>query len=391
MKNVKIFIKWLIYILFLCIVVIYSYSQIDLNLTLIQNKFYLDIQQKLIYLGYYNRRLSFIIFQILLTFSFILYIFILYRIKNDKETVKSISIKIIITIAILSLSYPAFSHDFFNYIFDARILTKYGLNPYSFKALDFPEDTWIRFMHWTHRTYPYGPVWIFITVPFSVMGFGKFITTYLSFKIMFGLMYLINSLLIYRLAEIINKKDRLLIVSYFAFNPLIIIESIVSPHNESAMLIFLLLSFIYFFKNSKTILPLIFMVLSGLVKFVTLILVIPIISFYLKFINKSLIFSFSTFLIFIMIIIEIYYREIYPWYFVVLYGLTAFYIKNRYIFVLTLLFSYVLLSRYSPFLYYGEYNMEVKFLQKQIITVTVFIGMILLIILKYTKNKFIIK
>jgi len=72
-------------------------------------------------------------------------------------------ISILIGVGLL-FSYPFLSHDLFNYLFDAKIVTFYHQNPYILKALDFPSDPWLRFMHWTHRTYPYGPSFLFLTL-----------------------------------------------------------------------------------------------------------------------------------------------------------------------------------------------------------------------------------
>jgi len=147
-----------VYSLLLLFLIIYSYSQIDLNLTLSSNQLYQSIQQQLIYLGYFNRPLSTVVFTILLFLLFTFYFFILYLVNKKKVTLQKILLLVVLTCVILLFSYPAFSHDIFNYMFDARIVTKYYQNPYFHSALDFPNDLWTRFMHWTHRTYPYGPI-----------------------------------------------------------------------------------------------------------------------------------------------------------------------------------------------------------------------------------------
>ncbi len=155
----------------------FSYTQVDLNLTLLNWQPYLHLQNQLTNLGYFNRQINTVIFSVIFILLLLFYFLIIqHTLKNSQ---KSINIKkiIITTGVILLFGYPDFSHDLFNYIFDARILTHYGLNPYEFKALDFPTDTWIRFMHWTHRTYPYGPAWLAITAIPSLLGLNIFILT----------------------------------------------------------------------------------------------------------------------------------------------------------------------------------------------------------------------
>ena len=141
---------------------------------------------------------------------------------------------VLATVIILLPSYPAFSHDIFNYMFDARIVTKYGVSPWEYKALDFPADTWTRFMRWTHRPSVYPPVWIGLSLAPAVLGMGKFTLTLFLFKLMAAGFYLGCCKLISRL----NQTALVL----FAFNPLVIIETLVNGHMEIAMAFFGLLA-----------------------------------------------------------------------------------------------------------------------------------------------------
>ena len=347
----------LFYILFVLCFSVFSYSQIDLNLTLWSNKYYQTVQQLLINLGYFNRPLSSAIYLalILLQFSFFR---ILLNITKDKKVFskKTLVLLISFNIILAFIAYPAFSHDFFNYLFDARIVTKYHLNPYQFKALDFPGDLWTRFMHWTHRTYPYGPLWLIVTLPFSFMGFGKFVLTVTLFKLMFVIFYLLNTFIVWKLSKIILKKFSWQPVILYAFNPLIIIESLVSPHNENVMLFFFLYScyLLFVFKNRF---------LAGLslfssigVKFITIVLM-PL--FFVKeIISNSLIFlKISLILLFVPFILEVNYREAYPWYFIPLIGVTAL-INSAFLNKLVFYVSLGALLRYLPYFYMGSYQKE---------------------------------
>ncbi|MCL4390465.1 hypothetical protein M1345_03705 [Patescibacteria group bacterium] len=195
------------YLLVLAVLGVYSYSQIDLNLTLLQTPWFLSFQHLMIQLGYFNRLLSTAIFAGLLLLLFLFYLLLLRQKPNLFILVAGV---VVLTL----FAYPAFSHDFFNYLFDARIVTHYGQNPYFFKALDFPTDTWTRFMQWTHRTYPYGPIWLALTVPLSYLGFGKFILTVFNFKIMFAAAYVGSVVLIKKLSGVKNAL-------FFAANPLV--------------------------------------------------------------------------------------------------------------------------------------------------------------------------
>jgi hypothetical protein len=155
-----------------------------------------------------------------------------------------------LTALITLFSYTVFSHDIFNYIFDARIITHYGLNPYQYRALDFPQDDWTRFMQWTHRTYPYGPGWLAITAVPSTLGLGKFLPTYLLFKLLFAVSYLAVSAAIFQIAKLQNSNPALA-VALFAFHPLVILDGLISPRIDMVMIAFALWGVVYLLRDNN--------------------------------------------------------------------------------------------------------------------------------------------
>src|SRR5207237_4403583 len=68
--------------------------------------------------------------------------------------------------------------------------------------------------------------------------------------------------------EQLNSKKALFAVAFYALNPLIIVESIISSHLDSLMLIFLLVGFYYFIK-SKRFVGIIGIIASAGIKFLT--------------------------------------------------------------------------------------------------------------------------
>lgn len=347
--------------------VFYTYSQIDLNLTLFSFPSYQYIQKQLILLGYFNRPLSTLLFILIISTAYLLYGVVLKLCSSGKIKSKYLYGVIVAVSLLCVFSYPAFSHDIFNYMFDARIVTKYGQNLYLFKAQDFPDDLWIRFMHWTHRTYPYGPLWIFLTLPFSFLGFEKFVLTLFNFKVLFLLFHIGNVYLIGKITKNVAAT------SFYAFNPLVLIESVVSPHNESAMLFFLLAA-IYFTQMKNTLLLLLSLIASGLVKYITFILV-PLFVFKTvvkKIRQKAFIQS-----VFILLLIAILYlstqRETYPWYFVTLIGVGSL-IPSNGIKLMLVFLSFGLLLRYVPYLYEGSYPPWVGQMQNQLLVIPVLFG-----------------
>ncbi len=318
-----------LYLFTLFVLTVYSYTQIDLNLTLLQTSWFLSFQQNMVKLGYFNRPLSTLIFVVLLFLLSIIY----FQFLRHHPTTRQIII-LILGICLLGLfSYPAFSHDLFNSIFYPRIIFEHGANPYQVTALMFPADTWTRFMQWTHNTYPWGPVYLLLTFPFYLLGFGKFILTLFWFKTMGVIAYLVCCYFVYKIA----KKPGLVL---FAFNPLIILEGVISGHLDIIMLAFALAAIRYR--------SLILLALSIGVKFAT----VALLPFF--FFQRG---SLVIILAILGSLIQIYYRaDFLPHYFIVPMGIISLYPNRKRLVVATIIISIALLFiRYLPFLYTGQW------------------------------------
>lgn len=245
-----------LYLLLVFALGVYSYSQIDLNLTLLQTGWFLNFQQQMIQLGYFNRPLSTAIF-VALVILLSIFCYFFARESSQKHLVILVG-----GIAIMGLlSYPAFSHDIFNYIFDARIFAFHHANPYTSTALMFSNDSWTRFMNWTHRTYPYGPTFLPLTVPIYLLGLNKFVLTLFWFKAMAVVAYLGSTYLLFRLGKV-----RAAIL--FALNPIIIVEAVVSSHLDVVMLFFGLWAY-WLLVKSKKVLSLLALTVSVGIKYST--------------------------------------------------------------------------------------------------------------------------
>lgn len=322
------------YLLLLLVLGVYSYSQIDLNLTLLQSSWFLNFQNQMIQLGYFNRLLSTYIFIVITLLLFIFYIY--FVLKAEKISLKTLVMGLL-GIGILGLlSYPAFSHDIFNYIFDARIAVFHGANPYTSTALMFPLDTWTRFMNWTHRSYPYGPTFLPISILFYFLGLNKFIWTLVLFKSMLVGSFLGTSYLIYKLA---GKKA----LAIFAFNPLVIYEMVVSSHLDGLMLFFAILGYFLYVKKKKFA-GITSWIISVGIKYATI------------FNFPGLPLSWLIILSYAGAIAQIFSRELLPHYFLVPLAFTALLPANKKLFWLGFILSLILIFiRYTPYLYTGQW------------------------------------
>ncbi len=360
------------YLLIILALFFYSFTQVDLSLTLSRVSIWQNIQKSFQYIGYFNRPLSTAIFLMIVLGMFSYYLYFLKKSLNKKFVNKDFFILIILTTLILVISYTAFSYDIFNYIFDAKIITHYHQNPYIHKALDYPGDPMLSFMHWTHRVYPYGPIWLVLTVPISFIGSNIFLMTYFLFKILIGGFYLGSVYLISKINKKINPENPYFNLIFFALNPLVIIESLVSSHNDIAMIFFALLG-IYLMTVNKKIFGIVLIVISALIKIPTAALLLPgllnIIPIRkLKLENSK--FYLSVALISVLgIIYSMTKLEIQPWYFLWALPFIALLRPNKYIISLSIGISAGLLLRYSVFLFYGNWD-GIAIFQRNLISLT---------------------
>src|SRR3989344_1259000 len=251
------------------LLVVLSYSYVDLNLTLSQNHTVVNFISSMQQLGYYHRPVATLIFVMLIIFTFSIFILNLYLIYKRKIRLKYLVFSTILNTLILIFAYPFLSHDLFNYMFDAKIILNYHANPYTHRPLDFPSDEWLRFMHWVHRYSPYGPLWLLYSLIPATLGFGKFILNFFAFKIFIGIFHLVNSYLIFKILGKINKKYQLLGTAFYALNPILLIEGVINSHNDIVLATFLLLP-VYFLTFKKPLLSFVALILGTLIKYIPL-------------------------------------------------------------------------------------------------------------------------
>lgn len=318
---------------------LYSYVLIDPNITFFNSPVWSRFLEAVLQIGYYQRKLSWQIYLILIS---CLTIFHLYFINQYK---KYDPLKIGLMIAvILCLSYPFISHDFLKYMFDAKILTQYHQNPYLMRPLDFSYDPWLRFLQWIEQPFRYGPVFLAIIIIPSFLAMGKFFLNFILFKIVFMCFYIAA---IFTLQKM-NKKWAFI----FATHPLLLVDGLINGHND--LISVSLLIFGIYFISRKKILPRVFFILSIGIKYLSL-PVILITRNRNSILNKLVFFSL---LILPYLLLNQYFgnkfaAEIQTWYFIILLGFIPYFegVINK------LLITFIgLLLSYYPYIYLGKWE-----------------------------------
>lgn len=357
-----------LYGLLLSILGVYSFWLIDPNITFFQNNYWVQFRNWAVYLGYYRRDVSWLVYLMLLLLLFVFHFFLLRKFKQYS------AIKVAVLIALLGcFSYPFLSHDLFNYLFDARILTHYGLNPYTHTALDFQKDLWTRFMHWTHRSYPYGPAFLPLSLIPSFLGWGKFSLTFFLYKLMNGFLYLMAVHLLDRR----SKREAI----FFATHPLIIIEGLINGHNDMIAVSLGLIG-IYLLEKKYNIWSRVFLLLSAGIKYITApIVFIGTLRVILSTFDrlsassvKNLAKRYEIKLLFcgqILLVLYLCFKmEIQPWYFLSFFVFLPYF--PQFIEKLSIIFFGLLLS-YYPFIRFGDWTVQKVLMKHEIIFVAIFL------------------
>lgn len=358
---------------------IYSFTQVSLSLALNKTPWLYSIQQVFQEIGYFNRPLSAALYIGIICSLAILFIITLRSIYKKTVTKKTLMMLIGCVTVITMFSYNAFSYDIFNYIFDAKIVTYYQENPYEHKALDYPQDPMLSFMHWTHRTYPYGPAWLGISIPISFAGLHYFLPTFFLFKALAAAAYLGTAWCIYKIGTLVKKESALFMTAFFALNPLMIIEFLVSGHNDIVMLFFAVLAVLLVLQE-KRLFGILSFIFSIAIKFATAFIapMMIVLSYNKKRYEEAV--GLGVGLMSLAVIAaSLNSGNFQPWYFsyvVVIASLVAY---KKYIYIPVLFFSLTASLYYVPFLYTGVWDGVVRNLLHTGLAITCIITSVLFV------------
>lgn len=320
---------------------LYSYTQVDLNLTLSSISIWQAIQKSFQYIGFFRRDISSGIFVLLISALTILYARAVHLARKGKISEKFFWRLILIVSVILLFSYPAFSYDIYNYMFTAKTVLVYHTSPYTIIPLQLTGvEPWLNFMRWTHLPSAYTPLWILLSLPPYLFGFGVFLLILWNMKLLIAGFYLLATYMIGKILGEVDHEKRTLGMTIFALNPLILIESVVSSHNDIVMMGLALTAWYW---RSWFMLA----VSVGL-KFMTITL-FPVAA--LGWHRKLALLAMLAGLIFV-----IRDREVLPWYWVWIMPFVALLPRSRNIFIISLGVSTGLLLRYLPYLYLGNWD-----------------------------------
>lgn len=325
---------------------LFTYSFVDPNLFYFKN----------LYTGFSteHRTIATSVYVLFVFLFFLLYFLFLWMVYKQKVQKNELFWIIGGTVAILIFSYPAMlSYDIFNYITTAKVTFFYHENPYIIMPIEFIGEPFLSFTRAANKIALYGPFWILLTgIPFF-LSFGNFIFMLLSFKFFVSVFYIAIVMLLWKMTKNVYS------VAVFALNPLVIIETLVSGHNDIVMMFFAVLSF-YFVKRSKFVLGIMAIILSIFIKYATIVL-LPILLYVVwKIIREQKlrwdsIFTACIWSMFFVFLLSPLREEIYSWYAVWYLVFIPLIYERKVILYTSMIFSFGLMLRYVPYMFFGTY------------------------------------
>lgn len=184
---------------------------------------------------------------------FLVYVFALRRLSQSSIGYRYI-LSSTLLLGLLCILVPVVtSPDIFSYISYARIGVIYHLNPLTTLPTTISNDLIFVQLYWKNQPSAYGPTWVaissllqWLTLP---LGVQSLLPMVLALRV-FGLFtHLCSTLLIWSIVGQLQQRyghislqKRLVATLAFAWNPLLLFEACVNAHNDSALLLFILLA-----------------------------------------------------------------------------------------------------------------------------------------------------
>ena len=328
----------IIFILSWLLLVIYSFSRQDLNLT-----WYYQLTMPLQNLGWYQRPLATIIFIFLSLLFFSCYFYCLRKHSTPGWNV-------LFLVAFMGIfAYPMFSYDLFNYIFNAKMILIYQANPYLQTAIEFARDPMLRFMQNVHTPAPYAYGWTIASlVPGLVWFTGKFTLAFWAMKVFIASFWLGQLWILKKLVTRLFPKESWRFW-LFALNPLVLVETLINGHNDVLMMFLALLAY-WFWLNYDKLKAFIFLLLSASIKYASIV-ILPILQ--VPNLKKIDIPSLSAIALFMVMFTRP--DQLHSWYLIWAFSFAVLAKPKWLVSVFTAL-TFGALLRYAPYIYFGHWD-----------------------------------
>ena len=172
--------------------------------------------------------------------------------RQDPEAAKSLrkwvlGIGVLCSLVLIGL-YPITALDVVLYVVRSRLWALYGGSPMIAVPASFPQDPYIALSgEYAKEVSPYGPVWELVAQIPMHLGIVSIAGGTIAMKVISFISYLCMAVLIGWYAQqdtLKNEVSSLTAMTFFALNPLVLLEAIGNGHNDMLMLALMMLGLV---------------------------------------------------------------------------------------------------------------------------------------------------
>ena len=221
-------------------------------------------------------------FLLLIALAFILYgvgaWIVRYRLASDRYRYALLTMLSGTVVAgLLFVLAPALpSHDVFIYADYGRSIVAHGANPYFVPTFVVsPHDPITVLDDWKYVPAAYGPFWLAICSFFALFLGDHPVRYVFAFRLLGLVAHVVNTLLVIGILRVIGRSRRTVLLGalLYGYNPLVLMESCIGPHND-ALMVTCMLAGVYVALRTKRVtelrgylLPVLLMTFAVLIKF----------------------------------------------------------------------------------------------------------------------------
>jgi hypothetical protein len=207
---------------------------------------------------------------------------LIFRRRQDKGLFPILALTILLCL-LLTVIPPLVSKDVFSNIFYGKIAARYHDNPYIITPQRFAGDQLMIYvsLNWKNTAIVYGPLHTCFSMLLNLAAGQSITANIFVFKGAMALFHIANTLLVWIMLGFLAPRRQRFGTMLYAWNPLALIIGVGGGHNDVMMMTLVLLA-LYFLVREKKWAGYIILCLSVLIKYITVVLLVALIIYFLS-------------------------------------------------------------------------------------------------------------
>ncbi len=217
------------------------------------------------------------IFVLILLLAVYAWAVLIFRRRQDKGLLSILTLALLLCV-ILTVIPPLVSKDVFSNIFYGKIAARYHDNPYIVTPQRLAGDQLMAYvsLNWKNTAIVYGPLHTYFSMLLNLVAGEGITANILAFKGAMALFHLLNVIIVWSILGLLAPRRQRFGTMIYAWNPIALTIGVGGGHNDVMMMTLVLLALYLLVKGRKW--PgFVFLCLSVLIKYVSLILVVALV------------------------------------------------------------------------------------------------------------------